>query len=47
MRIAYTILVGNLEAKTLSERTRIRREKNSKIDLQEIRCMGVDGIELA
>jgi hypothetical protein len=47
MRLAYTISVGNLEAKTLFERTRIRREENATIDLQDVGCVGVDWTELA
>ena len=45
-RGVYTVLVGKPEGKRL-RRPRRRWENNSKMDLQEVGCGGVDWIELA
>jgi hypothetical protein len=42
MRIAYTISVGNLEAKTPFGRTKIRWKENTKTHLQEVGFVGVN-----
>jgi len=46
-RIVYTILAGKPEGKRPLGRPRRRREDNMKMDIQELRCGGVDRIELA
>jgi len=45
-RGVYRVLVGKLEGKRTLGRPRRRWEYNIKIDLQELRCGGVDWIEL-
>jgi hypothetical protein len=46
-RGVYRVLVGKLEGKRPVGRRRRRWEDNIKADLQEVRCGGVDWIELA
>ena len=46
-RGAYRVLVGKPEGKRPLEKTRYRWENNIKMDLQEVRCGGMDWIELA
>jgi hypothetical protein len=46
-RAVYRVLVGKTEGKKPLGRHRHRLEDNIKIDLQEIRCGGMDWIELA
>jgi hypothetical protein len=46
-RGVYRVLVGKPEGKTALGRPRRRWEDNIKMDLQEVSCGGVDGIELA
>jgi len=46
-RGVYRILVGKLQGKRPLERPRRRLEDNIKMDLQEVRCEGMDWIELA
>jgi hypothetical protein len=46
-RYEYKILVGKPEGKRPLGRPRCRREKNIKMDLQEVGCEGMDWIELA
>jgi hypothetical protein len=46
-RVVYRVLVGNPEGKRPLGRPRYRWEDNSKIDLQEMGCGGMDWIELA
>jgi hypothetical protein len=41
------ILVGNAEGKRPFRRPRRRWENNTKMDLQEVGCRGMDWIELA
>ena len=43
----YRVLVGKPEEKRLLWRTRRRWENNIKMNLQEVRCGGIDWIELA
>jgi len=43
----YRVLMGKPEGKTPLGRTRLRWENNIKMDLQEVRCGGMDWIELA
>ena len=43
----YRILVGKPEGKRPLGRPRRRREDNTKMDLQEVGCGGMDGIKLA
>jgi hypothetical protein len=43
----YRVLVGKSEIKRPLGRPRRRWEDNIKIDLQEVRCRGMDWIELA
>jgi len=43
----YRILVGNPEGKRPLARPRRRWEDNSKMDLQEVGCGGMNWIELA
>ena len=43
----YRFLVGKPEEKRLLWRTRRRWENNIKMNLQEVRCGGIDWIELA
>jgi hypothetical protein len=45
-RGVYRVLVGKLEGKKQSERLRRRWEDNIKINLPEMRCRGMDWIEL-
>ena len=45
-RDVYRVLVGKPEGKRPLGRPRRRRENNIKIDLQEVRCGGIDWIEL-
>jgi len=45
-RDVYRVLVGKPEGKRPLGRPRRRRENNIKIDLQEVRCGGMDWIEL-
>jgi hypothetical protein len=42
----YRILVGEPERKRQLGRPRCRWENNTKVDLQEVRCGGMDWIEL-
>jgi len=46
-RGVYRVLVGKLEGKRPLGRPRLRWEGNIKMDLQEVRCGGMDWIELA
>jgi hypothetical protein len=46
-RAVYRVLVGKPERKTPLGRPRRRWEDNIKVDLQEVRCGGMDWIELA
>ena len=46
-RWVYRILVGKPERKRPHGRPRRRWEDNIKMDLQEVGCWGLDGIELA
>ena len=46
-RDVYRVLVGNPEGKRPFGSPRRRWEDNSKMDLQEVRCGGMDWIELA
>jgi len=46
-RGVYRVLVGKPEGKRPLERPRRRWEDNIKMDLQEVGCVGMDGIELA
>jgi hypothetical protein len=43
----YRVLVGKTEGKRSLGRPRLRSEDNIKMDLQEVGCGGMDGIELA
>ena len=43
----YRVVVVKPEGKGPLERPRSRWEDNIKMDLQELRCGGMDGIELA
>jgi len=43
----YVVLVWKPEGKRPLGRSRHRREVNSKLDLQEVGCLGMDWIELA
>jgi len=43
----YGVLVGTPEGKRTLERPMRRWEDNIKMDLQEVRCAGMDWIELA
>jgi len=43
----YVVLVWKPEGKRPLGRSRHRREVNSKLDLQEVGCRGMDWIELA
>jgi hypothetical protein len=43
----YRVLVGKQEGKRPMGRHRHRWEDNSKMDVQEVRCGGMDQIELA
>jgi hypothetical protein len=47
MRGVYTVLVGKPEGKGPLGRTRRRLEHDIKMDIQEVRCGGMDWIELA
>jgi len=46
-RCVYRVLVGKLEGKRPFGRPRRRWEDNIKMDFQEMRCGGIDWIELA
>ena len=46
-RGVYMVLVGKPEGKRPLGRLRRRWEDNIKMDLQEVRCVGMDWIELA
>jgi hypothetical protein len=47
-RVVYRILLGKPEGKRPLGRPRRRLEdNNNKVDLQEVRCEGMDRIELA
>jgi len=46
-RCVYRVLMGKPEGKRPLGRPRRRLEDNIKMDLQEVRCGGVDWIELA
>ena len=46
-RGVYRVLVGRPEGKRLIGRPRRRWEDNIKMDLQEVRCVGMDWINLA
>jgi len=46
-RVLYRVLVGKPEGKSPFGRPRRRWEDNIKSDLQEVRCEGVDWIDLA
>jgi len=46
-RGVFRVLVGKPEGKRPLERPRRRWEDNIKMDLQEVGCGGMDGIELA
>jgi hypothetical protein len=46
-RGVYRILVGKREGKRLLGRPRRRWEDNIKMDLQDVRCGGMDRIDLA
>jgi hypothetical protein len=46
-RGVYRVLVGKSEGKRLLGRPRRRWEDNIKMNLQEVRCGGMDWIELA
>jgi hypothetical protein len=46
-RGVYRILVGKLEGKRPLGRPRHRWEDNIKMDLKEVECWGIDGIDLA
>jgi hypothetical protein len=46
-RGVYRVLVGKLEGKRPLGRPSRRWEYNIKLDLQEVRCGGMDWIELA
>ena len=46
-RGVYRVLVGKTEVKRLLGRPRSRWEDNIKMDLQEVRCGGMDWTELA
>jgi hypothetical protein len=46
-RSVYRVLVGKSEGKRPSGRPRSRWEDNTKMDLQEVRCEGVEWIEVA
>jgi len=43
----YRVLIGKSEGKRPLERPRHRWEDNIKMDLQEVRCGGMDWIEMA
>ena len=45
--VVYRVLVGKLEGKRPLGRPRLRWEGNIKMDIQEVRCGGMDWIELA
>ena len=46
-RRVYSVLVGKGERKSTLGRPRRRWEDNIKMDLQEVRCGGMEWIELA
>jgi hypothetical protein len=46
-RVVNRVLVGKPQEKSQLERPRLRRENNIKIDLQDLRCGGMDWIDLA
>ena len=45
--VIYRVLVGKPEGKRLLGRARRRWEDNIKTDLQEVRCVGMDWIDMA
>jgi hypothetical protein len=45
-RVVYRVLVGKLQGKGPLGRPRFRWEDNIKMDLQEVRCGGMDWIGL-
>jgi hypothetical protein len=45
-RVVYSVLVWKPEAKRPLGRPRLRWEDNIKMDVQEVRCGGMDWIEL-
>ena len=47
MRGVYRILVGKYEGKRQLEGPGLRREFNNKMGLQEVRCGGMDWIDLS
>jgi len=47
LRGVYSVLVGKPEGKRPLGRPRRRCEDNIKMDLQDVRCKGMDWIELA
>ena len=46
-RGVYRVLVGNLEGKRPFGRSRLRRENNIKMSLQEVGCGGMDWTDVA
>ena len=46
-RVLYRVLMGKPERKRPLGTPRRRWEDNSKLDLQEVRCAGMDWIDLA
>jgi hypothetical protein len=45
-RGVYSVLVGKPEEKGPLGRSGLRWENDIKMDLQEVRCGGIDGLEL-
>ena len=45
-RGVYSVLVGKPEGKRALRRSRSRWEDNIKVDFQEVRCGGIDWMEL-
>ena len=46
-RVVYRVLIGKPEGKRLLGRSRRRWKYNIKLDLQDVRCGGMDWIKLA
>ena len=46
-RVVYRVLVGKPEGKSRLDRPRRRWEDNIKMDLQEVRCEGMNSIDLS
>jgi len=46
-RGVHRVLVGKPKGKRLLGRPRLRREDNTKLDIQEVACVGMDWIDLA